>query len=288
MKITKSEDKCIDCLRCVASCVSGVWRETEGKSVVAAAEDCNGCAHCVAICPSDAITHEISDEKQLRPIDKKKISADAYWEMAVSRRSVRNFGPKIPSRETIERILEIARYSPTATNSQNLKIIVVENRETLELLSKRIFGFAKGLFTSAKSPLSRKLLGMLGGNPLGEKVHRYIGGMEYYIEQSKSGRDFILHNAPALILVLAPKNDLFSKDNCNIAATNIANFAHASGLGSCFIGFLTLALRYSKDLAQRVGVPDGYEAYASLVIGYPEHEYKKTVSRKELDVTWLG
>jgi nitroreductase/NAD-dependent dihydropyrimidine dehydrogenase PreA subunit len=287
MQVYKTEEKCINCLRCVKNCASGVWRERDGKSTVAKPEECNRCGHCAAICPTEAVINNLLDMSQIRPIKRKLIDPEIFWEIAVTRRSVRNYRDESPSKETIEKMLKLARYSPTATNSQNLKFIVVQDKELMRHISRTIFGFGKSMFGHSKSPLSRKVFDFLDGNPLTAKVNRFMASMEYYIEQNKNGRDLILHSAPALLLILGPKNDNFSKENCNIAAANIANYAHALGLGTCFIGFLTIALRYSGELRKKVTVPEGYQVYASLVMGFPKDEYKKTVSRNEIDVRWI-
>ena len=77
--------------------------------------------------------------------------------------------------------------------------------------------------------------------------------MDYAQKQNaETGRDFILHNAPVLILVHAPKRARFASDNCNIATTTIINYAHALGLGTCLTGLLTMYLRYSGNLRKNL------------------------------------
>jgi nitroreductase len=112
--------------------------------------------------------------------------------------------------------------------------------------------------------------------------------MDYAQEQNAhSGRDFILHNAPVLILIHAPKRTAFASDNCNIAATTIINYAHALGLGTCYVGFITMVLQYSPKLRKKLGVPENRRIYASLVMGYPAYRYANTVSKKNPEVQWL-
>ncbi|MGB9498350.1 MAG: nitroreductase family protein [Dissulfuribacterales bacterium] len=47
------------------------------------------------------------------------------------------------------------------------------------------------------------------------------------------------------------------EEKCNIAATNITNYAHSLGLGTCFIGFVTLASRFSRELCGLIELPKG-------------------------------
>jgi hypothetical protein len=59
------------------------------------------------------------------------------------------------------------------------------------------------------------------------------------------------------------------------------------GLGTCFIGFVTIALRFSKKLRIRLGVPKDRKVHASVVMGYPSIVYANTVSRNKPEMTWI-
>ena len=111
--------------------------------------------------------------------------------------------------------------------------------------------------------------------------------MPYYLDETKKGRDLILHNAPALILLHAPKGKNFAGENCNLAAANIMNFAYSLGFGTCYIGFLTLYLKYSRKLRRLVGIPDSRMAYAALVMGIPSYGHTRTASRNNPKIEWL-
>ena len=89
-----------------------------------------------------------------------------------------------------------------------------------------------------------------------------------------------------MILIHAPKIP-FASENCNIAATTIINYAHALGLGTCFVGIMSMALRFSGGLRKKLGVPENRKVCAGLVMGYPAYRYANTVSRKKPEVQWL-
>jgi nitroreductase len=201
----------------------------------------------------------------------------------MSRRSVRQFREREVPREVIEQVLSLARYAPTASNEQNVGYIVITDKKLIEKTAKAIFGFASRLYDRTKKGIVKLIVRSTG---LAE--NRYIKAMDYAQKQTKeAGRDLILHNAPVLILIHAPKKTRFACDNCNIAAATIINYAHSLGLGTCFIGFLTVALRYSKKLRGRLGVPNDRKVHACLVMGYPSYQHAKTVSRKKPDVKWI-
>ena len=269
---------------CVRDCISGVWREVQGKAEPVQPDLCNLCSHCIAVCPKDAVRHSDLDSLQAKPVKKQHINPSAYRETVLSRRSVRHFKDdrEIP-RETIEEIINIARYSPTASNDQNVSYIVITDKKLIKSAATRIFRSARRLHS-----FSRKRLGKFILKITGNTGNRYLRLLDYIVTENRTtGRDFILHNAPVLILLHAPEKTRFAPDNCAIAATNIINYAHTRGLGSCYTGILQLALGYSGKLRKLMNIPKGSSVYASLVLGYPAYNHSKTVSRKDPDVRWI-
>lgn len=283
MQIYRLEDKCSNCMLCVRECVSGIWRMVDGAPSVVEPDLCNLCSHCIAVCPKGAIVHEGLDHAQVRPVKRMKLDPEAYRDIALSRRSVRQYRERDVPRELIGRILDLARYSPTASNDQNVGYIVVTDRALIKETAGRIFGFADRLYGRLQNAPGRLFM-----KATGLAQNRYIRRMGYARELVAGGRDIILHNAPVLLLVHGPAKGSFVCDNCNIAATNIINYAHALGLGTCYIGFLTLALRFNKKLGKRLQVPEGRKVYASLVMGYPAYSHTNTVSRNKAEIIWIG
>lgn len=287
MQIRKIEEKCNECMLCVKDCAAGVWREDGQKSALIDPESCNRCSHCLSVCPQGAIEHDVLDSKQIRRTDKKQMDPEVYNEIVTSRRSIRHYKDKPVPREIIQKILDLARYSPTASNSQNVGYIIIQDRAIIQKVSKEIFGFSKRIFKFTRSSLGKFLLGVLKNISIVSTINRYIGTMDYNIQQTDAGRDFILHHAPVLILIHAPKGAKFSCDNCNIAAVNIINYAHVMGLGTCFIGFLSLALGYSRYLRNLLGIPKNRKVFTCMVIGFPAYRHSFTASRKQPDVRWI-
>ncbi|MCX5880624.1 MAG: nitroreductase family protein, partial [Deltaproteobacteria bacterium] len=76
-------------------------------------------------------------------------------------------------------------------------------------------------------------------------------------------------------------------ENCNIAAANIMNFAHSSGLGTCYIGFLTLALKFSSALRNKARIPKDQKVCAALILGYPAYGHTFSASRKQPAIQWI-
>lgn len=288
MEIQRIADKCTGCMLCVQECVSGVWREVDGQPQPVSPELCNACGHCLAVCPAGAIRHSLLDETRIRRINRKLLDPKVYAEIVASRRSIRRYKDEPVAPETIEAIIDLARYSPTASNSQNVAYTVVTDRQVLDRVSTHIFGFGVRLSKWAGSAPGKMLLTIFKRSNAVRTLNRYLRAMDYYQIQSKAGRDYILHNAPVMILISTPKGAAFGPDNCNIAGTNIINYAHASGLGACYIGFLVLMLKRSRKLRRLLQIPDNRRVHVSLVLGCPAYAHSHTAFRKSPDVQWLN
>jgi len=284
MLIEKIEDKCTDCMLCVRECVMGVWRDIDGKSRIVDEDLCNRCSHCIAVCPGDAIIHNGLKKEEISAVNRKNLDSDIFRDIITSRRSVRQFKDKPVPKDVIESIIDLARFAPTASNNQDVGYIVITDKHLLGKTSKSIFGLASRLYNLSKNGIGKLFL-----NATGLSKNRYIRVMKFAQEEhEQTGRDFILYDAPVLILIYGPKRKPFVTDNCNIAATTIINHAHTLGLGTCFLGFIVAALRFSGRLRKNLGVPDDKRVYASLAMGYPAYNFASTVSRKKPEVLWLS
>jgi nitroreductase len=230
----------------------------------------------------DAILHSGLDAGQIMKVNKKSLQPQIYRDIVLSRRSIRQYKDTPVPRAMIEQIIDLARHSPTAGNDQNVGYIVVTERDLIRQTAGSIFGFADRLYGRLQSWPVRLFM-----KATGLAKNRYMQRMDYARELTADGRDIILHNAPALLLIHGPAKGVFICDNCSIAAANIINYANALGLGTCFIGFMTLALRFSKSLRRKMNVPKNRKVYASLVMGYPAYVHARTASRKKGDVTWI-
>lgn len=287
MKITRIKTRCNTCLLCVRECVSGAWRNVDGAPVMVAPHLCNRCGHCVAVCPQSAIYHEGLDYRQVRETKPSILNPEAYEEVVRTRRSIRQFKDKDVPASEITDILDLARHSPTASNKQNVGYIVITDRTLIQEMAHVVFNFTQGLYKQTQKGIGKKIYGVIKKiKPDG--ISRYMEPMEYYIKESEKGRDFILHNAPVLVLILGPKKERFASDNCNIASTNIMNYSHSKGLGTCYIGFLVLAFKLFPSLKKKVHLPKNRKVYAALALGYPAYKHSYTGSRKQLDVTWMS
>lgn len=286
--IYKIDEKCNRCMRCVNDCAAGVWQEVDGEPQAVAPQYCNLCSHCLAVCPRGAVVNTYLDERQVRRVARDLLDREVFEEIVVTRRSIRRYKTKPVPEKTIQAIIDVARYSPTATNSQHVGYIVISDPARLRAVSETVFDIGRKIHHWSKTrPLSMVFSGLKLHPALAKMMQRYVDPMDDYIRQQEQGRDLILHNAPVLILLHAPAMSFFGSDNCNIAAASMVHDAHARGLGTCYIGFVTLALRFNQSLRKTVELPEGRKVHAALVMGYPAFRHRNTVARKHPGVKWL-
>jgi len=287
--IRRNVEKCILCMNCVLDCASGVWKDIAGIPVVTDPHLCNRCSHCLAVCPKNAIQNDFLKSTQVRRVKRKLIDPEVYKEIALSRRSIRHYKDKPVDPEILNDIISVSKYSPTASNSQQVSYIVITDPDILFEISEMVFNTAVSFYKFSTTRSGKFFFqGRKFSPAIDAMLEKYIDPMSYYIELKDSGRDLILHKAPVLLLLHGPAISFFGSDNCNIAAANITNFAHSLGLGSCYIGFVTLLSRINKKLCRLIDLPKGRKVYSSLVLGHPEIKHPNTVSRKNPEIHWIG
>jgi nitroreductase len=99
--------------------------------------------------------------------------------------------------------------------------------------------------------------------------------------------DRITRNAPALIIFHADMDAEEHTNNSLIYATYMTLAAHSLGLGASMIGIVPAAINKVNKVREIFRIPENNEAVMSVIIGYPKFKYKRTVKRKNFNVTWI-
>ena len=104
----------------------------------------------------------------------------------------------------------------------------------------------------------------------------------------KKGIDTLFYHAPVLI-VAHVDTDLSTMPgvDAGIAVTQMALMAEALELGTCFCGFIVLAIETSPELRKILQIPEKHAVPISFVTGYPDMHFLRLVSRNPEKVTWL-
>ncbi len=236
---------------------TGYPRSTENAEAI-----CNSCGHCIAVCPHDALSHKYVPIAESPLIDRKlAINEDQAVQFLRSRRSIRKFKDKPVEKEKIQRLIEIARYAPTARNAQLLEWTVYTDKEIMRTLSKHTVDWMR------------------------ENVSRapYFSNI---VKAWEKGEDGILRNAPVLLFVSAPKESAFGLVDLSLALCYLDLAAPAFGLGTCWAGLLEGAL-LNWPPARRVLDPgDDRPHHYPMMLGYPDVRYRRLPQRRKPKITW--
>ena len=171
MTLRIENKSCIACGKCVQVCPAGIMvRSTDGKGIEAVRTDrCIGCGHCVDVCPTGSVIHSDFPPQRVHTVDTGRLPApEQVLELIRARRSNRALTPRPIPDEALQRIVEAARYAPTASNSRQVSFTLVTEPEQL----LRIADFTVGVFASTARkllhPVVRTLL-----KPLRPDLYRY-------------------------------------------------------------------------------------------------------------------
>ena len=266
------ESKCKQDGFCVRDCPAAIIRikdkESYPKMVPGGEQFCLNCGHCVAVCPHGALSHKMVPLEDCQPIQKDLgINAAQVVQFLRSRRSIRSFKNKPVEKEKIRRLIEIARYAPTASNTQLVEWLVFNDKDAVREFAKMSAEWARAMLK--KNPNAVK-------NP-------YIPGI---VAAWDAGYDAVLRGAPALVVASAPKTDLNGTVNLTLALSYLELAAPNMGFGACWAGLLKGAMLSWPPLQKAIGLPEDHTHYYPMMLGYPKAKYFRLPERKEPKITW--
>jgi nitroreductase/NAD-dependent dihydropyrimidine dehydrogenase PreA subunit len=269
---TINEKKCKRDGICVSECPLKLIEMKDGSSTPTptadAEERCVKCGHCVAVCPHEAFTHSAMKNEDFPPVRKDFALTSAQAEHFLrARRSIRSYQDKPVEREKVAGLINIARYAPTGTNSQQVGWIAVNSREEVKKLTSMVIDMIRKM-VEAKSPFAEK--------------YRLANAVTAW----DSGIDTISRGAPALVFAHAPKDYGLAQVDCTSALSYFDLAAPTFGLGTCWAGFVMIALAQWPPLQQALALPEGHAAFGAMMLGYPKYKYSRLPPRNEARITW--
>lgn len=242
--------KCIGCGLCQRDCPENNIL-LDGQKACVMTQKCIKCGHCVAICPKEAVTMTGFDQPPgtVEPAD---IDPEQLLRALKSRRSIRQFSELSIDLDTLLRIIEAGRWTPSAKNAQDVSYIVLqEELAECEKIAVNVF----------------------------HRLQRVVKGVSPVARRVAIDEHFFFKKAPAVIVVIA-KNKL----NGALAASNMALMAEASGLGVLYSGFFAQAAALSPTLRKKLRLKRGEKVVTALVVGYSSVRYHRGAPKEAAKV----
>ncbi len=266
------EAKCKKDGLCMMDCPVGIIKQADKDSfpvmIPHGEKVCLRCGHCVAVCPHGALEHENVPAEGSPEIVKEMVLDDAQAAQFLrSRRSIRRFKDKPVASETIQSLIDTARFAPTGGNSQLVTWTVHTDKAKLNEISDLTVAWMKEMLASEVA----KML-----PPYFPKI----------VEAYEAGINSITQDAPCLVVASAPGDYANGLVDLSIALSYFELMATVKGMGTCWIGLITRALASSGQLKKMVGLPDNHTHYYAMVLGYPKFKYYRLPERKPAKIIW--
>ena len=192
------------------------------------------------------------------------------FETIMHRRSIRRFEPKQIEETALQQILQAGLYAPCAGGRQGVIFAVCQDKEVNERLGKIKRANSNPRMATATSFVFRERPSIADDPKLTNAFY----------------------DAPTVITLFAPKNFLFSVDDCAVAAENMMLAADALGIGSCYIGqgWPAFAGPYGQEILRQWNIPADHYAVMQLLLGYAKEgdNHPTPKPRKEGRVIRMG
>lgn len=178
-------------------------------------------------------------------------------ENILSRRSVRIYLDEQIKPEDLNIVLEAGYNAPSGCNIQPWHFTVVQNKELMTKLNVD----SKKEFANSENEMFRKM----AENP------------EFNI----------FYNAQTIIVISGEKSSPTALIDCSAATQNMLLAAESIGIGTCWIGLISFLLKSekAKEYTDVLQIPEGFEPYYAITLGYKKYQNAKPPKRRENVIT---
>jgi nitroreductase len=177
------------------------------------------------------------------------------------RHAIREFTQQMPDKQVIQSLINAAIQAPSAMNLQPWAFAVIRGRKSLTGISDR-----------AKAHLLKTMV--------------TESALAAYRDHLADPAFDIFYGAPVLIIVCATSAAPGASEDCALAAQTLMLAAHASGLGTCWIGFARLWLN-EAEAKEELGLPATYAPVAPIILGFPRGT-PIVHPRRDPEIIWIG
>jgi Nitroreductase len=170
-----------------------------------------------------------------------------------SRRSVRKYKSEQISQDCLDKIIEAGIYAPSAHNEQPWHFTIIQNQDLLQHINKVV----------RESMLQSE---------------------DNWTRNFASSPSFkVTYDAPTLVIVSARKDAMAWMADCAAAIQNMLISAESMGVGSVWLGLLRFFFN-KEDEMKKLEIPEGYQPYYGVSLGYREDGYNPIAPKRKTEV----
>lgn len=272
-KLTIDSMICNKCGACVEVCPYSILELNENEKTPVINQErlayCIHCGHCEAVCPGGAVQLDYPEAGEVPDIkgNGKLPSPEEMSRQILMRRSVREYQDKPVPKGILEEIIKVVHYAPTGVNGQSVHWLgIYEKEKVRDLAEKTIEWMRFAVKTGMEHPLSFAFPSL--------------------VRSWDQGQDPICRNAPHLMIAYGKKDYPISFVDSIIALSYFDLLAPSYGIGTCWAGMVQIGLNESPELRESLGLPEGYKAQYSMLLGYPKYPYQRVPKRNQLVFNW--
>ncbi len=259
-------EKCTQCGACITGCPRFIIQQSNDGFPAVSPEDeyyCMQCSHCVVNCAYGAASFGTYSAENAEDLQIVRFPApEESRKLFSTRRSMRKFKPDPVSHELLQKVFDIVRYAPSASNRQPIRWIALEN-ETLAAFKKLYLARVNEGLTSP-------------------------GRYSRQDEQQKQGMDSVFRGAPLLIACVMPQSAEI-KEDAAIAVTYLELAAHSLGIGTMWSGVSMRLLRRDQQARDLLDIKEDEYIGGVMLLGYNQLAFSSILPDKKIpDITWLG
>jgi nitroreductase len=193
-------------------------------------------------------------------------------------RSIRRFRPDPIPDDLLRSVLEAATWAPSGSNTQSWRLLVVrdpEKRRQIGELYKVAFDefYPPERLASETDPSRQRM--MAGAVYLAETMGTEPPVLVFFCRDDPSVNS---PTSPSGMRAWTRGSSIYP------AVQNLLLAARASGLGGCLT---TIHLRYEAEVKAILGIPDDFDTYALVPLGYPRDKFGPLRRRPVEEVTYL-
>ena len=169
-----------------------------------------------------------------------------------NRRSTRKYKDKQIGEEELQTLLDAGIQAPSANNSQSWHFTVIQDRDMINFISDK----SKEVMLKSDN--------------------------ENIVNIGKNAVN-IFYNAPTLIIVSGKKEVSSYSVDCSAAIENMLIAAESIGLGTVWVGLSRFFFTLSDEI-KKLKLPDGYEPFYAVAVGYKENDSVLGPSKRNREV----